>query len=833
MKTIKIISLMLIGAILVCCGKDPEENNGNGNNSTEQHNQAKPGEPISVVDGKVRFYLSEKDNSIRAVAGLGISDWKSFNVSIGGVDYPVLLTDEGEPYIEADPASAYNGVLYSESSSRYYGLSRYVGVVLPYSQFQHTAGSEIAALPMYASYSEATGNVLTFSPLVSAIALTIMGDAALFSIKVESSDGNALGGTGTYQASKRQVTMTRSVPFAVLNCTNRGSGSPIIASGTKFIILVAPGAFPSGLDVTICDSNHKMVHKHLDIKSLSADTVAEATIAYEPDKDLLFYDGFDNCVWGGDIVGGSATYGFAPDTEDVGTGSRTQLSGYEMASSATEYTTAGSGFFQPDVWTSVVGKTVGTARQMSATYIRSRGFEDYSYLFRCQEHQGYIGVGTGNAYHGIVQTRTLGFNELMDVTVAFDYCPKVGFSDEVCLHTVNGGKVTSVLIDGQSAALNESASHFVGTGSTCALSKKAVTPPVSTGEKKQWHHVEFYLENVDSATQINLSTTDEGSGSHGWYLDNLEIRKVRTRRAGVKTIRVMYWNIQDGMWADQGNNYNNFVTWVKKYSPDVCVWCEARSLFKTDSEERLATKERYLENGWKSLASRYGHNYTSHAAVRDNYPQEITSKYPIEVKELITGPADGNPVCHGAGLFSINFDGTPVYFLSLHLWPQKYGYGVSTDAQSASAAANEGDYYREYETKWLVDEVINKPAYSAQPYWLVMGDSNSKSSLDINYYGLPQSSTQFLAHDYLLKNTNLVDVIASRYPGDFVSTVCSETSPSRIDLMYASPDMYGCIENAVVVIDDWTVLKQSSKVSSYFCEPSDHRPVMVDFKIKQ
>ena len=26
------------------------------------------------------------------------------------------------------------------------------------------------------------------------------------------------------------------------------------------------------------------------------------------------------------------------------------------------------------------------------------------------------------------------------------------------------------------------------------------------------------------------------------------------------TLRVLYWNIQNGMWADQHNNYDNFVT---------------------------------------------------------------------------------------------------------------------------------------------------------------------------------------------------------------------------------------------------------------------------------
>ena len=33
-------------------------------------------------------------------------------------------------------------------------------------------------------------------------------------------------------------------------------------------------------------------------------------------------------------------------------------------------------------------------------------------------------------------------------------------------------------------------------------------------------------------------------------------------------MRLLYWNIQNGMWSDQGNNYDNFVAWVREYDPD-------------------------------------------------------------------------------------------------------------------------------------------------------------------------------------------------------------------------------------------------------------------------
>ena len=33
--------------------------------------------------------------------------------------------------------------------------------------------------------------------------------------------------------------------------------------------------------------------------------------------------------------------------------------------------------------------------------------------------------------------------------------------------------------------------------------------------------------------------------------------------------RLLYWNIQDGMWDGQADNFNRFVGWVQKQAPDI------------------------------------------------------------------------------------------------------------------------------------------------------------------------------------------------------------------------------------------------------------------------
>ena len=89
-----------------------------------------------------------------------------------------------------------------------------------------------------------------------------------------------------------------------------------------------------------------------------------------------------------------------------------------------------------------------------------------------------------------------------------------------------------------------------------------------------------------------------------------------------KEIKLLYWNIQNGMWHDQGNNYDGFVEYVKSLDPDICVWAEAESRYITDTGVKMKIpEEQYLPWNWDVLAARYGHKYTLIAGKRDTFPQ--------------------------------------------------------------------------------------------------------------------------------------------------------------------------------------------------------------------
>ena len=62
-------------------------------------------------------------------------------------------------------------------------------------------------------------------------------------------------------------------------------------------------------------------------------------------------------------------------------------------------------------------------------------------------------------------------------------------------------------------------------------------------------------------------------------------------KSDIDEITVLYWNIQNGMWSDQGNNYDNFVEFVKEQEPDICVWAEAESRYRTDTNIKMESRE--------------------------------------------------------------------------------------------------------------------------------------------------------------------------------------------------------------------------------------------------
>ena len=809
--------------------QDPTDTTQTPEQDTTQTQKPEVGDSLEIKDGMARFLL--QDSPLVEAAG-GRTDWTKVTVTVNGKEYIPAVQEDGKVYVdvEVSEAAVYEAVLVTEETTKYHGDTPLEDVVHPFAYAYHTLGNTLTVLPKYASYDEEKGNLLSFSSGLSMIGLTVQGMTSISSIKVTDPQGTILGGTGSYDPQTRSFKMEKGLPFMVLNCTNRGAF--VSSSGNVFMIPVRSGQYSKGLEVTICSADHLMCRTSIPSFTVDKDKVHSCMVTWKPDKNLLFYEGFDNMVWGGDVVAGEDSFGMNPVAGDMTIKSGRTLRGYETPLYPVSYEMAGAGYIQESNLSVTEGKDVSGSRYLSDSYIKSRNIGGYLRLYRCQEYQGYISVG--DTYNGIVEPVFAGeiSDAHRDIVISFDICAASDFDDDLSFKATNGGNIISCMVDGTELPETVFSRKFSKTGSTAALDRSAVTLPASDG---RWHNVELTVRNMNDKSTFTLTTAASHSkpGAYRFYLDNYQVRTLKDHadRDG-STLRVMCWNIQNGMWADQDNNYNNFVAWVKKYNPDVCVWCEGETIFNTSGDKVYGTN-RILPNAWASVAQRYGHNYWSKSEDRDNYPQIITSKYPINTLAKIgqIGTTDAY-VAHGSGLFEVEFNGHSVYFVSFHAFAHAYDpkYTSSgTDAQNASAALYEGDYHREKEIRYVYEQTIEK--YPSQSNWLMMGDFNSISSLDAEHHtGI--NDTNWLLHDHILGKDYLKDIIAERNaPEDFFSSINGDSR--RIDFIYASPAMYDRIESTAIIIDSWTVLSQDKSVSDkgYFCRPSDHRPILVDFKM--
>ena len=825
-----VLFFMLV-ALCLACGKtpipegggDPIDDKEDNGNSTEQY------EDIAVVDGKVRFYLSERANSTRTATSMTARDWAKSSVYMNGKTYPVQLTDEDSrrPYVEVAEASSYNATLMTPTSTKWLGGSPYKDVKLTHSQFYHTAISSIKSFPMYASYSKETGNKLIFNDGFAMVYLRLTGSAQITSVKVENLAGKAISGIANYTTSASKFAVQKGFDFAVLNCTNNGENVQLSPSkSTNFRLMIAPGNYSKGLKISICDAERGAMFVTTDPLTLSAGDVLAIERDYACEEDLVFYEGFDLFVWGGDVMKGSEGFGFSPTADKMGTASGKELTGYEDAFAEVSYDNPGTGFVQSDVWNNVSGKNVGSSHQLSDSYVASRNLGEYNYLFRSQERPGYVAIGEGNRARGIMYMPNFKFmSGIGEVLVRMRVAVEANFSRDLVVDLVYAGLIKSVKLDGVQLDLKDVKRKISSSSSSMTLPNAMLSVASSVAEKKRWLDLEMLVDGVTDGSRFYINTDSADAGEHGIYVDYIECRKVSDWDDS-SNLKVLYWNIQNGMIADQHNNYDNFVEWVKKWDPDICIWCESETIYKDKSG--TGTSSKYLTDGWPQLAARYGHNYTAVGGNRDNYPQTVTSKYPIKtIKRITDTNVSGKPVAHGAGHFQIEVHGKRLNIVALHMWPAGHAFGASDTA--ASSAAKEGDYYRQFEMQYIVDNTVNLAANSAEEYWLLGGDTNSYSRIDDWSHHLSTSDpTKLITHDVLLEQTNLKDVIGHR---DCYGEKNNVIFRCRIDFLYASPKLFDCITNSIMMMDSWSGPIKSWEYHTSFSDPSDHTPVYVEFKL--
>ena len=492
-------------------------------------------------------------------------------------------------------------------------------------------------------------------------------------------------------------------------------------------------------------------------------------------------------------------------------------------------------------------KTVASSHICSNDYIKQKNIGDWVYLFRCNEYDGCLGVGVNDrGKRGIAQSPMLSaVGEISDIELSFRLKTADGFNDDFCFKVVHSGIIRSLSLDGKDTPVDT-----VHDGL-----EHAVILPASR-IVGGWHTLSFTIDQATNGTMLQWSGNSTSTSlNHGFWIDDIEVKRLRDWERAPKNLRVLFWNIQNGMWSDQPYQFDNFLKFIRKYDPDVCVFCEAQTIYKDHSTDQKPDLDRYFPSHWRGFAKAYGHDYVALGGYRlyadDYYPQVITSKYPVETLLKITetdpsvdtssfthnGKAiDYMPVAHGAGVFRVDVGGTKVNFVSLHLWPHAYSYYskfVIKDTGYDSDRSAGGNRQRETEIKYICSQTIDNPAFSDCSDWLMMGDFNTRSRIDNWHYGLPEDSPFLSSHDYILQHTFYQDIIGLKYPGHFFATRtwandAAGNTPPRYDFIYASPSMYGKVKNAMVLNEKWTNMVWER---SNFYNSSDHRPILVDFAL--
>ena len=264
--------------------------------------------------------------------------------------------------------------------------------------------------------------------------------------------------------------------------------------------------------------------------------------------------------------------------------------------------------------------------------------------------------------------------------------------------------------------------------------------------------------------------------------------------------RLLQYNIADGMWYDQFNNYDRFVWWMQEKHPDIAAFCEVATHWDAERHTlQRGDSARYLPDNLPQLASRWGHPYVAVGAFQDNYPVAVTSRSQFD----FVRPLGGDSLSHGA----LHVKTRGVNYVVVHLWPQPY----SLQDKDKTRSDNLGDSTRVGEIRYILRKTLDDPQFANEKYWVMLGDFNTVSPVDSSYY---TQTANYQIHR-IVRGSYPCDAIAAFHPGEFVPS--ENRNIKRIDFVYCSEAMSHRLIGATTLDDEFTRAA------------SDHKPTLVTF----
>lgn len=263
-----------------------------------------------------------------------------------------------------------------------------------------------------------------------------------------------------------------------------------------------------------------------------------------------------------------------------------------------------------------------------------------------------------------------------------------------------------------------------------------------------------------------------------------------------QSLRIISYNILEGMKLDTTTGKKEFVKWIRLNDPDILA---------------LQETNKFTQKSLEEMAHQYNHPYA--VLLKEvGYPVALTSKYPIVNVEKVL-----DNMHHGF----IRAEVSGYHIIVLHLSPHKY-------------------LKRREEINVILSTIASYP----QKKWIIMGDFNSLSCLDSASYAdgrllnnIRDLGKKYSYHDNLAYGINLDYEVQKRILNygfldalklihhEFVSSqptafssMNGENAPSRIDYIYISMDLRSKVLKADILKDIFT--------NTY----SDHYPVCLEMK---
>lgn len=271
--------------------------------------------------------------------------------------------------------------------------------------------------------------------------------------------------------------------------------------------------------------------------------------------------------------------------------------------------------------------------------------------------------------------------------------------------------------------------------------------------------------------------------------------------AEVKDLKMISYNVYNGMKLDESEGKQKFIDWAKAQDADIIAWQEM-NFFTRDKLEKFAAS--------------YGHKYAVLLKEAPNdaasFPVAITSKYPIvNVSKVVDN------LWHGALYADIG----NYHFVITHLNP----FWTTKRIDEMNLIIDSIKYSQDPNGKWIIAGDLNSFSPADQIAYdksNLLNDIKEKQKQRPILENLVDGKLSYTVQQNLI-NAGFVDALKIKYP-DFIATAPTKvfydqaSTPLRYDYIYVSPSLQKEVIDVKVLKDEFT--------DNY----SDHYPVQMIIK---